>query len=130
MMTTAEKWLVLIGLATLGVAIATSNGAGVKTNGGQRQDQRGQGDDQYKEGLGLDVRLQLGAVQPDDHTRWHYGGGQPGEALPTNWSRHRLAYPRRGGQLTEYAAEVPLNTPAFPRNDAPWFYCPPADEGI
>jgi len=130
-MSPGEKWLLLLSSAAALAAIATSStGAGVKTGGGQRRDQRGQGDNQYREGLGLDVQLQLGAVQPDECTRWHYGGGAPGDALPTNWQRHRLMYPRRGGQLTEDIQDRPLNHPAFPRQLAKWYYEPPADQGV
>lgn len=101
-------------------------------SGGQRPDARGCGDDQYDEGFGIDLALTVGACQPDDHTRWHYGGGMPGQALPTNWQRHRLAYPRRQGDGVAALISMPLNHPAFPCNTAAakWFYDPPADEDL
>lgn len=130
-MTPGEKWLIIAASAiTLGTAISTSMGAGLKTDGSQRDGARGMGDDQYREGIGLDLALQLGWVQPDEHTRWHYGGGLPGQPVPTNWARHRLAYPRRQGECTEALQTVPLNAPAFPKSDAKWFYEPPADQGL
>jgi hypothetical protein len=129
--TPAEKWLIIGASAvTLAAAISSSTGAGVKTDGADRPGARGMGDDQYKEGIGVDVALQLGWVQPDDHTRWHYGGGMPGEAIPTNWSRHRLAYPRRQGECTEQLGVTPMTSPAFPRADAKWYYEPPANQGL
>jgi hypothetical protein len=125
----AEKWLILgASVVALAAAVTSSTGAGLKTSGSQRTGARGMGDDQYKEGIGLDVALQLGWVQPDEHTRWHYGGGMPGEAIPTNWSRHRLGYPRRQGECTERCQVTPMSAPAFPRSFARWYYQPPADE--
>jgi hypothetical protein len=129
--TPGEKWL-LIGASaiTLASALATSTGAGLRTDGSQRPGARGMGDDQYREGIGVDLALQLGFIQPDDHTRWHYGGGLPGQPIPSNWSRHRLAYPRRQGECTEQLQVTPMGSPAFPQNDGKWYYDPPADEGL
>jgi len=124
----AFLWAAAVGAAA--VFIGTSCGAGAATDGSQRQGARGQGDDQYKEGIGIDLALQLGCIQPADHTRWHYGGGMPGTTVPTNWSRHRLGYPRRQSPATEQVACLPLNHPVFPKNMAKWFYEPPADEDL
>jgi hypothetical protein len=130
-MTGAEKCLLVVAsLAALGIAIGTSAGAGVRTDGSQRPGARGQGDDQYREGIGLDVALQLGFLQPDEHTRWHYGGGMPGQPVPGNWARHRLSYPRRGGECLEQLQVTPLSHPAFPKVMRKWFYDPPADQGL
>lgn len=121
------RFLFLASVVALGIAVGAVH---VKTSGGQRQDQRGHGDDQYDEGLGLNATVELGFGQPSDETRWHYGGGMPGEALPTNWERHRLAYPRRQCGNTETCAVTPLNHPAFPRRDAIWYYQPPAERDL
>lgn len=130
-MTPAEKWLILGASAiTLAAAVSSSTGAGLVKDGSQRKGARGMGDDQYKEGIGIDLAIQLGLCQPEDHTRWHYGGGLPGQSLPTNWTRHRLGYPRRQGECTEECQVTPLSSPAFPKRDADWFYKPPADEGL
>lgn len=130
-MSPGEKlFIIAASAAALGVAISVSNGAGVRTSGAQRPGARGMGDDQWKEGLGIDLALQLGFCQPDEHTRWHYGGGMPGQPIPTNWSRHRLAYPRKQAECTEACMTMPLSHPAFPKNDSAWFYTPPADQGL
>jgi hypothetical protein len=91
---------------------------------------RGHGDGPGREGLSFDAQLQLGQLQPPDHTRWHYGGGQPGQALPGTWQRHRLGYPRRQAPATEECQVTPMSDPAFPKNEAHWFYRPPAEVNI
>jgi hypothetical protein len=121
-MTPAERWLIAAGAGGLVLAaVLTSQ---------PRDGSRGSGDGPEKDGLDFDVQLQLGQLQPEDHTRWHYGGGMPGEPLPSNWDRHRLGYPIRQGEGTERCAEVPLGHPAFPKRETAWFYTPPAEVNI
>jgi hypothetical protein len=74
--------------------------------------------------LTADMRVSLGLCQPEEHTRWHYG---PSGAIPTNWSRHRLTYPRRQCQNIEKCSVTPMNHPAFPRREDVWYYAPPAE---
>lgn len=95
-----------------------------------RDGARGQGDGPEREGLSFDAQLQLGQLQPPDHTRWHYGGGAPGQALPGDYQRHRLGYPRRQAPATEECQVTPLSDPAFPKHEATWFYKPPAEVDI
>jgi hypothetical protein len=125
---TEGSLLVIASIGAILTVIAAQNG-NVKTDGSQRPENRGMGDDQWKEGLGLDVHLSAG-IDPDDETRWHYGGGMPGESLPTNWSRHRLSYPRRQCQNIEELTVTPLNHPAFPKKDSRDYFNPPADLGL
>jgi hypothetical protein len=108
-------------------AVAVAALAGVLTTGrpdDQKRENLGDGDDQEKEGLGLDAMLSLGFLTPADHTKWHYG---PDDSIPVNWSRHRLAYPRRQGEDLQKCGAVPLMHPAFPKKEARWFYSPPAE---
>lgn len=53
-----------------------------------------------------------------------------GPMVPNNWTRHRLTYPRNPTPVLQRCYEVPINSPAFPRNDLRWLYHPPADEDL
>jgi hypothetical protein len=121
--------LVIISIIALYGAYQMSQGKQVVSSGGKRQNHRGHGDTQDKEGFGFDVHLSAG-IDPDDETRWHYGGGMPGERLPTNWSRHRLSYPRRQSENMEELMVTPMSHPAFPKRDCASYYNPPADSGL
>lgn len=126
-MNKTEGTLIIIASIAAILAMTGAMKGQIYTDGSQRPDARGMGDDQYNEGgVGFDLSLQAG-IQPDEQTRWHYGGGMPGEAIPSNWERHRLSYPRRNMQNLEELTVTPMGHPDFPKRESVWYYCPPAE---
>jgi hypothetical protein len=126
MMKTAEK------IVVIGALVATAIIFGVVTvnmpHDQGNYDERGDGDDQQKEGLGLNAAVDLGLAFPEEHTLWHYGGGMPGQPLPEAWTKHRLGYPKSQFQTFGQMMLTPMNHPAFPKRDICWYYKPPADQ--
>lgn len=124
-MKTSEKWLLALGVVTL---LGTFGVVTLGQPADRKRDALGAGDDQGKEGFGIDAQLQLGQLPPVPGTRWHYG---PGEGnLPTSWARHRLAYPRRQSGDLDKCGRTPMTHPAFPRADRIWFYHPPQEVNL
>jgi hypothetical protein len=66
-------------------------------------------------------------LAPVSNCAQHYVAGS---TLPNSWSRHRLSYPRTPTRVLQSCYDVPINSPAFPKNDTAWLYNPPADDDL
>jgi hypothetical protein len=92
---------------------------------GQTQTQHGRGTPQ--EGSGSVDWFTSTGMRPVPEDLQPYGTGP---FIPNNWTRHRLSYPRDPSPVLQRMTEVPINSPAFPKNDLRWLYRPPADEDL
>jgi len=124
--------IILAGVGFAGFAYLMAN-PGKRAHGKHRPDDLVLSSDYNERASGLGQGQKGGAghhLGTHRHVPEHLQRYGTGPYLPTHWSRHRMAYARRPQTQMEKMQELPINHPAFPRNDLVWMYNPPAEQDV